>query len=217
MIQIKLPLQLLHPSLLPQAAILPFFTPPSQPPNSSMNEASEMDVRKARTNWGETLLLGSMCAILCCVTGSEHSVATWLALFGVEVGGLSEETSEHAQSLPPPSYLPLRLLHRLDYAACFAVALMSSFFWGSICTGRLVWCVASELITTAWPMLFADLILMLSGVCLFSPNLTTPLPLRSFTASHQIVFACDAPGSLAFLAYTLAPAGHNQARRAAGR
>eukprot|EP00966_Prymnesium_polylepis_P301538 6967106-Prymnesium_polylepis.1 len=34
-----------------------------------------------------------MCVILCCVTGSEHAVATWLSSFGVEVGQMSEETS----------------------------------------------------------------------------------------------------------------------------
>ncbi|KAL1527202.1 hypothetical protein AB1Y20_015881 [Prymnesium parvum] len=134
------------------ASILPLFTPPHQPANAMGGGAGEDSThRKPRSACNETLLLGSMCVILCCVTGSEHAVATWLSSFGVEVGGMSEST----------------------------MALMSSFFWGFICTGRLVWCVASELITTAWPMLFMDIAFMLSG-------------------------------SLAFVAYTLSPAGNNR-------
>jgi len=77
--------------------------------------------------------------ILCCVTGSEHAVATWLSSFGVEVGHESEQT----------------------------MALMSSCFWSLICAGRVVWCVASEFITSAWPMLFADIFCMLSGSLMF--------------------------------------------------
>ena len=48
--------------------------------------------------------------ILCCVTSSEHAVATWLSSFGVEVGHESEQT----------------------------MALMSSCFWSLICAGRVV-------------------------------------------------------------------------------
>ena len=124
-----------------QALLLPLFSAPRQPANPKSGEQTGVsaDPRKSLSACQETLLLGSMCVILCCVTGSEHAVATWLSSFGVEVGGMSEET----------------------------MALMSSFFWGLICAGRLLWCVASELISTAWPMLFADVLFMLSGSLAF--------------------------------------------------
>jgi len=125
-----------------EAMLLPLFVAPKQPanPKSGGEQTAGSDPRKVSLSpWRESLLLGAMCVILCCVTGSEHAVATWLSSFGVEVGQMSEET----------------------------MALMSSFFWGFICAGRLIWCVASELMSTAWPMLFADILFMLSGSLAF--------------------------------------------------
>lgn len=92
-----------------QALLLPLFSAPNQPVNATSGEQSGPSGHRKvlLTPCQETMLLGSMCVILLCVTGSEHATATWLSSFGVEVGGMSEETSERTRRNRPSARPPI--------------------------------------------------------------------------------------------------------------
>eukprot|EP00316_Scyphosphaera_apsteinii_P011899 CAMPEP_0119339256 /NCGR_PEP_ID=MMETSP1333-20130426/97897_1 /TAXON_ID=418940 /ORGANISM="Scyphosphaera apsteinii, Strain RCC1455" /LENGTH=440 /DNA_ID=CAMNT_0007350749 /DNA_START=226 /DNA_END=1548 /DNA_ORIENTATION=+ len=84
-------------------------------------------------------VIGAMALVLFCVTGCEHGVATWLPTFGHIVSGV-----------------PLS-----------AMALMSSTFWGAICTGRLAWAALSDRVTSGWRVLILDASVMLISAFFF--------------------------------------------------
>ncbi|EOD13012.1 hypothetical protein EMIHUDRAFT_247190 [Emiliania huxleyi CCMP1516] len=67
-------------------------------------------------------------AALSALTGSEHVVGTWLPCLGADKGGLSMA----------------------------AMAGMSSFFWATICAGRIGWVFLSTQIQSGWPVLAAS-------------------------------------------------------------
>jgi hypothetical protein len=100
--------------------------------------------RGAGITWRGHLIVSCMLTCLFCATGTEHAVGTWLPTLGTAYGGISPAT----------------------------MATMSSFFWATICAGRVGWWVLSQLITSAWPVLFLDgLAMLLAGVlfALYSP------------------------------------------------
>ena len=76
-----------------------------------------------------------MSLVLCCITGSEHGMATWMPAFGIEEGHLSAQR----------------------------MAVMSSTYWGVMCAGRVAWTVLSALVSSTWPMLLFDIVATLAS------------------------------------------------------
>lgn len=136
--------------------------PPPTPPdaaNDSTDEANDTAPGVSSTSapgWRPLVMIMAMSAILFCVTGSEHAVATWLPSYGHHVGKLS--LSE--------------------------LALMSTGFWSMICLGRILWALISAALTSGFPpLLFDGLLMLLSSVlvtefqrgrCVPSTHRTTP-------------------------------------------
>ena len=88
--------------------------------------------------WRMVFILFALCVSLCCITGDEHAVATWLAPMGVE-DKISENT----------------------------MALMSSGFWAAVLAGRVAWFfLAGRISGGSWHVLVVDLTLMLLGGCI---------------------------------------------------
>ncbi|KAL3931599.1 MAG: hypothetical protein SGPRY_001056 [Prymnesium sp.] len=102
------------------------------------------------------VIVTAMCTVLAVTTGSEHTLATWLAPFGVNEGALSEQR----------------------------MAVMSSTFWGVMCVvhfamlahaatrircaGRIAWTFLSTVVSSSWSMLFFDIaISLISSLLLF--------------------------------------------------
>mmetsp|Transcript_28552 Transcript_28552/g.91454 ORF Transcript_28552/g.91454 Transcript_28552/m.91454 type:complete len:193 (+) Transcript_28552:3-581(+) len=77
-------------------------------------------------------MVTAMALVLFCVTGCEHSTATWLPLFGQRVGGVAVRET----------------------------ALISSAYWGSICLGRLLWAALSHAVTSGFLVLALDALAM---------------------------------------------------------
>ena len=75
--------------------------------------------RRSRARY-EASFIAAMSIVLCCVTGCEHGLATWLSPYGVEQGGLSEQR----------------------------MAFMSSTYWGVMCAGRVVWAAVSGIVSS---------------------------------------------------------------------
>ncbi len=73
--------------------------------------------------------IAAMALALGCITGAEHSMATWLPAFGLEVGSLSAQR----------------------------MAVMASTYWGVMCAGRVAWTALSGLVSSTWPMVFLDI------------------------------------------------------------
>ena len=86
----------------------------------------------------ESRFLAAMCVVLCCITGCEHGMATWLSPYGIENGALSEAR----------------------------MAFMSSIYWGVMCAGRVLWAFMSGWVTSTWPMLFFDVACVLGSAAL---------------------------------------------------
>ena len=80
------------------------------------------------TSQSSLFFVACMFAVLFCATGSEHVVGTWLPCLGADKGGLSMA----------------------------AMAGMSSFFWATICAGRIGWVFLSTQIQSGWPVLAAS-------------------------------------------------------------
>ena len=89
---------------------------------------------------GERIVILTMTAVLFCVTGCEHAMATWLPSFGHHVGGI-----EHSE-----------------------MAVMSAAFWSTICFGRLLWAAISPKLTSGFPALAFDGALMLLSALLIA-------------------------------------------------
>ena len=87
-----------------------------------------------RSNPRPLMMISSMAIVLFCVTGCEHAVATWLPSYG-----------EHVD----PN------LSRGE------LALMSAGFWSMICLGRVLWALISAALTSGFPPLAFDGVLML--------------------------------------------------------
>lgn len=88
--------------------------------------------------WRMVFILFALCVSLCCITGDEHAVATWLAPMGVD-DKISENT----------------------------MALMSSGFWAAVLVGRIAWFfLAGRISGGSWHVLVLDLALMLLGGCI---------------------------------------------------
>ena len=75
--------------------------------------------RRSRARY-EASFIAAMSIVLCCVTGCEHGLATWLSPYGVEQGGLSEQR----------------------------MAFMSSTYWGVMCAGRILWAAISGIVSS---------------------------------------------------------------------
>lgn len=88
----------------------------------------------------EYVVIGAMTAVLFCVTGCEHAVATWLPSFGHEVGHIA-----HSE-----------------------MAVMSAAYWSMICLGRVVWAAVSPSLTSGFPALAFDGALMLFSATLIA-------------------------------------------------
>lgn len=82
-----------------------------------------------------------LCVALCCITGSEHSVASWLATIGVRTCGIDAST----------------------------MSAMTSAFWLAILCGRLLWWWASSKRTVnVWAVLGTSMLMMFAGGLLLS-------------------------------------------------
>ena len=81
-----------------------------------------------------------MSVVLLCVTGAEHAVATWLPTFGHRVGNI--DLSE--------------------------MAFMSAGYWAMICAGRVLWALVSGALTSGFPALAFDGLLMLVAATLIA-------------------------------------------------
>ena len=109
--------------------------PPDMELPRSHTEASAdgQSRREGSHRMRNVLMIGAMSTILFCVTGCEHAVATWLPSYGQHVGGIGEQE----------------------------LALMSAGFWLMICIGRVLWAAISSAITSGFPPLAFDGVLML--------------------------------------------------------
>ena len=111
------------------------------------------------------VIVGGMSAVLFCVTGCEHAVATWLPSFGRAVGGLDTST----------------------------LAYLSSAYWGCIAAGRMLWCVLSPALASGWPVLLADGSLMLVAAGLitaYSVSAAARHPLMLWTGTLALGLGC---------------------------
>ena len=88
----------------------------------------------------DVVMISCMAAVLFCVTGSEHAVATWLPTYGRHVGSLGSGE----------------------------LALMSAGFWAMICTGRVIWAAVAGALSSGFPALMADGVLMLVSAALIA-------------------------------------------------
>ena len=78
-----------------------------------------------------------MSVVLFCVTGGEHAVATWLPTYGHSVGNI--DLGE--------------------------MAMMSAAYWGMICFGRVLWAAISAALSSGFPALaFDGLVMLVSAV-----------------------------------------------------
>ena len=94
---------------------------------------------RGRKVWASGLI-GAMCAVLFCVTGAEHAVATWLPTYGHNTGNV--DLGE--------------------------MAMMSAAYWGMICAGRLIWAAVSGALASGFPALAFDGVLMLVSAALIA-------------------------------------------------
>ena len=85
----------------------------------SHHESMKNVEHRSRSRY-EKGFIAAMSIVLCCVTGCEHGLATWLSPYGVEQGGLSEQR----------------------------MAFMSSTYWGVMCAGRVVWAAVSGIVSS---------------------------------------------------------------------
>lgn len=111
---------------------------------SSMTSTTTSSPSSSRQLAGH-LFVSCMFIVLFCATGSEHVVGTWLPTLGSKLGSLDMAT----------------------------MAMMSSFYWSTICVGRVGWCLLSQHIKSAWPVLAMDgVVMLLAGVgfSLYSPS-----------------------------------------------
>lgn len=134
---------------------LPLFARVS-PSDSRSEEATDEGSEGAYPSWpapppptasaasalcsAERLVLVSMTAVLFCVTGCEHAIATWLPSFGHHVGGI-----EHSE-----------------------MAVMSAAYWSMICLGRIAWALISPSLSSGFPALAFDGALMLVSALLIA-------------------------------------------------
>ena len=92
-----------------------------QPPRLLQSYYDSMQELERRNRSAyEAKFIGAMSIVVCCVTGCEHGLATWLSPFGIEQGGLSEQR----------------------------MALMSSTYWGVMCAGRVLWAGLSGVVSS---------------------------------------------------------------------
>ena len=85
----------------------------------------------------------SICTLAFFAAGCEHSVATWLSMFGMQERKLGEET----------------------------MAIMTSNFWTAMSVGRVAWAFFAGYVTSAWPAMFANTICCVVGcLCMFIPS-----------------------------------------------
>ena len=118
------------------------ITPPPPTPRDAAN-SDEQEVSgggTAASGLRSLVMVMAMSAILFCVTGCEHAMATWLPSYGHHVGGL----------------------------ALGEMALMSTGFWSMICLGRILWALISAALTSGFPPLLFDGLLMLLSSALIS-------------------------------------------------
>ena len=97
-------------------------------------------------------MIACMCAVLFCVTGAEHGLATWLPTYGHRVGNIDPAE----------------------------MAFMSTGYWAMIAAGRIIWAAISGAISSGFPALAFDGVLMLIAAALVADfdaaRATTPLP-----------------------------------------
>ncbi len=86
------------------------------------------------------IMVGLMAVVLFATTGTEHATATWLPTYGHEAGGLEMEE----------------------------MASMSSAFWGMIALSRILWVFVAGIVTSGFPALLFDGLLMLLGSLLIT-------------------------------------------------
>lgn len=120
----------------------------------------------------QMVIVTAMCTVLAVTTGSEHTLATWLAPFGVNEGALSEQRMAVMSST---FWGVMCVVHFAMLAhAATRIRLVFSRLWpedlsnSRRCAGRIAWTFLSTVVSSSWSMLFFDIaISLISSLLLF--------------------------------------------------